>query len=45
VGGCPPALGWKSLELFIEQVAPVFAPNQAASTTDPACREPPAQLN
>jgi hypothetical protein len=22
VGGCPPALGWKSLRLFTEQVAP-----------------------
>jgi hypothetical protein len=36
VGGCPPALGWKSLKLFIERVAPVLAPDQAASTTAPA---------
>lgn len=25
VGGCPPALGWKSLNLFVDQVAPAVA--------------------
>jgi prolyl-tRNA editing enzyme YbaK/EbsC (Cys-tRNA(Pro) deacylase) len=25
VGGCPPLLGWKSLRLFVDQVAPAIA--------------------
>ena len=30
VGGCPPALGWKSLRLFTEQVAPVIGGRERA---------------
>jgi alkanesulfonate monooxygenase SsuD/methylene tetrahydromethanopterin reductase-like flavin-dependent oxidoreductase (luciferase family) len=31
VGGCPPALGWKSLKLFVEHVAPALAQSRATS--------------
>ncbi len=30
VGGCPPALGWKSLRLFTEQVAPLIRSQEEA---------------